>query len=183
MKPLFQWVRNHVALSFFFAIEIIGLFYGIVFVIGTYGEDNRNMASISSPPILLITEEPYRDLVTLELKEFAHFPTSRTKVLVATREQAIQAFENNENAILILSKPLEEEEILAFKMKPERLPVHQDVIDYSEVSDAGAPVFITDNVASKIEHRLAIFLRDNEVQDVVFQKFNQRPQKSPFKKG
>lgn len=33
MKPLFQWVRNNVALSFFFTTELICFFYAFTLVL------------------------------------------------------------------------------------------------------------------------------------------------------
>lgn len=184
MKPLFSWVRNNVALSFFFATEIFGLLYGFVFFIGHYGEDNNKVTNTSTPLMLVIAEENYRDLVHLELEEFAHLPASGSNVLITSREQAIHAFAKNEHAILILSKPLDGEELTALQIKSDRLPIRQEVIDNSGVEDADPPVFIRDNIPSKVEDRLAAFLSDDQIQDGIYQKFQQKKSfRSSFRNG
>ncbi len=180
--PLYQWVRNNVALSFFFTTEIICLFYGFAFLISSFGKDDQKLTS-TSPPLLVITEQAYQDLVHLELAEFAHLPVSDSNVVITSREQAIDAFAKNEHAILILSRPLDAQEMIALKIKSDRLPIRQDVIDNSVAANANLPVFIRDNTSSKVEDRLAAFLGNNQIQDGIFQKFQQKSLKSSFRNG
>lgn len=171
MNRFVKWASQNKALSFFFATEVVWLVIGLAMIIRLNITDDAKKTGFSTPSLTIITEQAYKELVDLELEAFDYLSVLGSKVVVMSRAEAVQSFAKNEQAVLILSKPLDSVEMATMQLDPDRMPIRQDVIDHSGVVNVQLPVFIRDNTPSPVEERLAAFLSDDQVQDAVYQKF------------
>lgn len=176
MKSFFQWVAKNAALSFFLGIELFCLVYGFVWALSISLEGSKK--SPTREPVVLevmiITEDSQRDFVMTEMEEFDLYQKTDYRVVSTSRENAINEFAKNENAVLILSQPLDEKEIANLKMNSSRLPLTQEIINNTAGLSDPASTFIQDNIISGEENEIVTFLKDDKAQDVVFQKYNQK---------
>lgn len=181
MKSLFKWVANNAALSFLLGLELFCLVYGTVLTVSvTFKTDKKKMAHPTAvvAQVLVIAEDTQKDFVYTEMEVFEHSNSGNYKVVTASRSAAIEAFENTDNAILILSGHLDENALDSMNLEAQRLPLQQEVIDQSVNSGQSLPVFIQDNTISPEERKIAQFLIDNHSQDLVFQKLQSKAGKN-----
>lgn len=178
MKSLFNWISNNIALSFFLLTQIVCLISGVIWItssnqVDTISDSNEVVETVNQKT-LIITEESQVALVQSEIENFDPSRKENFTIITTTRDSAITTFSENENAILVLAQPLNENELTGIKTQTTRLPLHQEIIDNSTDNPSTLPVFIRDNSNSNDEILMKNFLENNSSQDIVYQQFKKK---------
>lgn len=173
MKSFFQWVGKNAALSFFLGVELFCLLFASALTVSTYLKDPEQ-PQLAINQTLILTEVAQEDLVQAELEQFTQSRKLNYKVVSTSFQEAIAEFTTHEDAILILSRRLEEQEIAGLKIHPDRLPLEQQLIDQSATIGGTGYYFIQDNYHTTEENQLTAFFKNDEAQNLVFQKFRKK---------
>ena len=182
MKSFFQWVGKNAALSFFFATELVCLIISVVVWLNFLFTKDNNQVSLNQsevPDITIIPEASQLDFAKKELGVIALSQGITYKFFSGSKEMAIDEFKKNENSILILSKPLDQEEIAG--LPPNRLPLEQEIIYQESNSDRTTHVLIQDHSVNGKEEKIAKLLNLGKRQNLVFEKVDQNSGKSPVR--
>lgn len=185
MASFIKWIAKNPALSFFFAAEAACLVVGTALVISNMLKPTEQAPLIrpALAQVVVIAEKGQQDFVMTEMEVFAQSQQAEYAMITTSRKKAMNEFAKNENAILILSDKLDEEEIASLQIRTERLPLSQEPIDHSFSDEDATRFFIRDNVHSVDEDRIAGFLSSNASQDLVFQKFLKKSGKRNLRNG
>ena len=183
MRSFFHWVNNNGSLSFLLGVEAFCLLFFLGWLVTVLLEDDKTLMDNTPVAVTVITEDAHLDYVRTELEVFSLNNKSDYKVITTSRENAIAEFAENEHAVLILSRSLDDQELASLKIKADRLPIEQDVIDHSFASERTPLIFVGDNQRSDEESKLSDFLRDNKAQDLVLQKYQKKTVKPLVKNG
>lgn len=171
MKSLFQFASKNGALSFFLGVEFLCLAVGVVFAIQhQFSKHFGHDASYEATTLLVLTEGAFSEQIRTELDAYTAYNPGHFILKTTSRAEALSAFANQKDAMLILSNPVTETELKQLDLNRERIPLQQTPVAESLAHFNAQLYLIQGHNLTKSEKMIANFFSDSKKQDQVFQK-------------